>query len=605
MKYNFYFKIFNNVKSEHETKILAKLEIEALFGDIIPINNFVDFLIKEPLKSFTKESVRIQDIITMELPYGRIQGYFGQKDELSDISKLIQRLTYTREIFLLISHQINPIEILNRIYPIYSLNTNTQFFQLNEMVLFRFITNQYFLEKSEYISRKCKTIEEVEKDMGILLSYLTNDYYRIPSPSTSKYYRKLLDNLAIREETSLYLNHYMHPYKGKSHPKMIRSIINYILPEDSGVIMDNFSGSGTSLVEASLLGLNSLGVEINPLSVLMCKVKCQSYKIRLDSLKEYIENFNSNLKNKIKTTDTKQYHSNTLITGSGDLELKLQIPYKKLARIGIGKRTIQKIFIARDLINDTSNKRIKDFLLLSLSGSISDIVRRTNNDFAFVLQDRINDLYNRLYLFKKLNEILEINVGNSETICSDTRNMNFIKSDSVDAIINSPPYLTALDYIDNDYPQLILLDLVNSWDELDENMIGNPKYTVLDEELYNAVKTRVRYYTDIYAIIDDISEPFVKASKDYALKRIKKFILDMSLSFSEMHRVLKKNAKCAIIIGNNHFKLGNQYHEIPNDMIIEKIADLVGFNVDLKIDRDVHKSSLGLIQKEKILIFQK
>ena len=605
MKVSFYFKIFNNIKSEHEVDKLAYLELNSLFGDIKPIKNFVDYIIQEPLKSFTNESIRIQDIITMELPYGRIQGYFGQKNELHDISNLIQRLTYTREFYIIVENHNNPLEILNQIFSTYSININTQYYQSNNKCLFRFITNQFFIEKSEYISKTRKTKSEIDKGINLLFSYLTNNYYRIPSPSTSKHYRVLLDNLAVREETSLYLNHYMHPYKGKSHPKMVRSLINYILPDNSGVILDNFAGSGTTLVEASFLGLNSLGVEINPLSVLMCKVKCQSYDISIDALRDSIENYMFQLKEKLKIKNPKQSNLEVLSTSSGCLESKLRLSFKELAHLGIGKNTVQKIILARDLLQTVDNKRIKDFLLLSLSGAISDIVRRTSNEFSFVLQDRINDLFNRLYLFNKLNLNLNIVLGNSETICADTRDLNFIKSNSVNAIINSPPYLTALDYINNDYPQLVLLNLVNSWDKLDENMIGNPKYSIFNEEIHRMIKSKIKNYEIIYNLAENISEPFNKANRNYTVKRITKFILDMSLSLSEMYRVLKEGSKCAIIIGNNHFKIKNHFHEIPNDVIISKIAKEVGFFEDLVIERDVHKSSLGLIQKEKIIILQK
>ena len=605
MKLNFYFKLFNNIKSQHEVESLAYLELKVLFGDIKPINNFVDHIIDEPFRSFVNDHIRIQDIIMMELPYGRVQGFFGQKNKLFDITKLIQRLTYTRELYVIIEGEENQKEIINRIFPRYSYNTNTQIFEINNKILFRFITNQYFFEKSEYISRIRKTKEEIDRDLKILFSHLTKNYYKIPSPSTSKYYRTLNDDLAIREETSLYLNHYMHPYKGKSHPKMIRALINYILPEDKGVVLDNFSGSGTTLLEASLLSLDSLGVEINPLSTLMARVKCQSYKIPTIELKDSINFYKNRLKRNLKLISNNQkYHENITIN-SGNLESILRLQYKELARIGIGKKTVQKVFIARETLNEIENKKIKDFLLLSLSGAISDIIRRTSQDIIFVLYERINDLYNRLYLFSEIRKELKCTLGNSETICADTRNLHFIKSSSVDGIINSPPYLTALDYIENDYPQLLLLSLVNSWESLDENMVGNPKNAIIQDNLHRNIKTRLPNSERIYNLAKEISEPFRKINNAFAADRITKYVLDMSLTLSEMYRVLKENSKCAIIIGNNHFKLENKLQEIPNDRITKSIAKEVGFYEDLIIDRDVQKSSSGLIKKEKILIFQK
>ncbi len=75
--YYWYFKLFNSIKSEQEAKDLAKMEIESLFGDVEPIYNFVDKFKEEPLSSFINSSIRLQDFITHELPYGESSGYFG------------------------------------------------------------------------------------------------------------------------------------------------------------------------------------------------------------------------------------------------------------------------------------------------------------------------------------------------------------------------------------------------------------------------------------------------------------------------------------------------------------------------------------------------
>jgi len=58
--------------------------------------------------------------------------------------------------------------------------------------------------------------------------------------------KKLEDYFSNREENSLYLTHYFYPYKGKFHPKMVRSLLNWANPR---VVLDNFVGSGTLLVE--------------------------------------------------------------------------------------------------------------------------------------------------------------------------------------------------------------------------------------------------------------------------------------------------------------------------------------------------------------------
>jgi len=62
--YYWYFKLFNNIKSEHEASEFAKLELEGLFGKVEPIYNFFDKLKEEPLSMFSIPEIRIQDFIT-------------------------------------------------------------------------------------------------------------------------------------------------------------------------------------------------------------------------------------------------------------------------------------------------------------------------------------------------------------------------------------------------------------------------------------------------------------------------------------------------------------------------------------------------------------
>ncbi|MDI6917519.1 MAG: DNA methyltransferase [Thermoplasmatales archaeon] len=616
MTVHFYFKIFNSIKSEHEAKDFAKLELIGLFGEVKTIHNFFDKLSKKPLNLFTSEPIRIQDIITTELPYGKIQGYYGTKEELIDITKLVKRLAYVREIFLVTESKEKPEKILKQIFPDGNIGKNVQFFEKDGNILFRFITNQYFLEKSQYISKLSRNKKEINMNVDVLFSHLFNNNYRIPASSTLSIGKRLEDYFAIREEASLYLNHYMHPYKGKFHPKMVRALLNYIYPEDKGIVLDNFAGSGTLLVEAGYLGLDSLGVEINPLSVLMSNVKCHSVKIHLDELKVEIDNYLERLDNEIKAL-IQSNKGQTLLVKSSIEPSKIKEESKQLLkelRKGNGfeddEFVIQEIIIARELLKDIREKSIKEFLLLSLSGAISDISRRTKNDFERVLRGRINDLYLRIYLFCKLNEVLKIKVSNGETYCGDTRNMKKIKGfppkdNFVDAILNSPPYSTALDYIKNDYLQLILLKLVNSMEELEKNMMGNPRINYDKKELLKLVEDEERDPLKISNLVHEYVDILLSNGRQDAGLRVYKFFIDMLLTLKEMYRVMKKGSKCAIIIGNNHFMVGNKYIEVPNGEMILEIAKKIGFKEDLVIERELQKTSVGNIREESIIILEK
>ena len=66
--------------------------------------------------------------------------------------------------------------------------------------------------------------------------------------------------------------HSMHPYPAKYIPQIPRAIIQE-LSDRGDLVADIFCGSGTTLVEANLLGRNALGIDANPLACLISEAK--------------------------------------------------------------------------------------------------------------------------------------------------------------------------------------------------------------------------------------------------------------------------------------------------------------------------------------------
>jgi len=66
---------------------------------------------------------------------------------------------------------------------------------------------------------------------------------------------------------------------------MIRALLNIIGLKEGDIVFEPFSGSGTTALEAQLLGINFIGIDISPLCVLQGKVKTKS----INSINEIIE----------------------------------------------------------------------------------------------------------------------------------------------------------------------------------------------------------------------------------------------------------------------------------------------------------------------------
>lgn len=72
---------------------------------------------------------------------------------------------------------------------------------------------------------------------------------------------------------SNYGSHGWHRYVGRFPPHLVRAILNHFQAQAGDLVLDPFTGSGTTNVECRLLGIPSVGVEISPLSALIARTK--------------------------------------------------------------------------------------------------------------------------------------------------------------------------------------------------------------------------------------------------------------------------------------------------------------------------------------------
>jgi len=102
-------------------------------------------------------------------------------------------------------------------------------------------------------------------------------YFKIIDGKYTNYFRIIQKN--ITRSVNQYLTHWIYPYKGKFHPQMIRALLNIIGLKKDDTVLDPFIGSGTTIVEVRLLGINCIGIDISPLCVLQSKVKTESLEV--------------------------------------------------------------------------------------------------------------------------------------------------------------------------------------------------------------------------------------------------------------------------------------------------------------------------------------
>lgn len=99
----------------------------------------------------------------------------------------------------------------------------------------------------------------------------------------------------LRERDTTKHVHRLHPYKGKFIPQLVQYFIGdhtdsfktdvYFKPGD--IVLDPFSGSGTTLVQAGEMGIHSVGIDVSRFNCMISEAKLNAYDFA--SLKQEIE----------------------------------------------------------------------------------------------------------------------------------------------------------------------------------------------------------------------------------------------------------------------------------------------------------------------------
>lgn len=90
------------------------------------------------------------------------------------------------------------------------------------------------------------------------------------------YPRTRQKELSFRGEKLARGRHKIHPYPAMLHPLLVDFLIDKYAKEGD-VIFDPFCGSGVTLVQSGIKGYKSIGIDINPLALLIAKTKTQRY----------------------------------------------------------------------------------------------------------------------------------------------------------------------------------------------------------------------------------------------------------------------------------------------------------------------------------------
>ncbi len=264
-------------------------------------------------------------------------------------------------------------------------------------------------------------------------------------------FSKIKHNPYYRTRGSGYLTHSFSPYHGSFHGQMIRGLINYCNLSENARILDIFMGSGTTLVEANLLGFNAIGMDINPFACLLSKVKTGILAVPLDRI----------LKNNSKYFDISYY------------KIYQECNFNEILKLDIKEQYY--LFLYLDALK--LNKRFGTQITIAFRKKFIETMRILSQ-------------------FELIKDLYDIKSGKSEIFLGNSYNyLKAFKTHSINCIITSPPYIDLIDYIQDSYTP-------NS-QFLKEHSINKIRQESIGHKCKNIDLTEQKYYEDIREIFTE------------------------------------------------------------------------------------------------------
>lgn len=371
-------------------------------------------------------------------------------------------------------------------------------------------------------------------------------------------------------------------YKAKFFPRMARAFLNLC----GGVhMLDPFAGSGTALVEASVMGIPAIGVDIDPLSVAIARAKAQllqddgtlSHTIaltltRLDSEEKGQGSLFEIAESRIPYAVTPTF-------------LRRRVPEPVLREVESdvvsilnALRSLPTCSPLHIALSDALSRKFK-FRFLGLGyGRFSLSIQPRRLRAMFI--DNLRYLSHALAAWQWLREQTGVKTAPITVLQGDARQLP-LESESVDSVVTSPPYMPASSgresYLKSKAFAMTALGLIapDAVDTLEAEQIGSVQRAESLSSLPKAAREVVEWMQN-----DPTRQVKAAATASY--------FVDLRESLQEIHRVLKPQGKCAYVVARQHVFYRYQSREIVRIVESADITALLAQQAGLSVSELIH-----------------
>jgi site-specific DNA-methyltransferase (cytosine-N4-specific) len=410
-----------------------------------------------------------------------------------------------------------------------------------------------------------------------------------------------------------YGSHGWHRYVGRFPPHLTRALLNHFGAKPGETVCDPFVGSGTTMVEARLMGLRGIGIDICPLSCMLSRTKSafpeQSYDLE-EKFKIFTDDFNAIERQAFESLCGEPLTHDFVLERERNL-----IPRFSNIDRWFTPKALLGTSIAVQLIMEHEGYD-RDFLATALSAEMRSIgnvdVDVVRAEFRKTPREDVDVLHLMSRRVKKMCLAIEKSVQSHIDLIGEPENIEIIEGSmlsspidesSIDYIVTSPPYgVESLSYLRTHLLSYRALDALLHFDPYGKNgeVIGS-EFLELSPELAGA---DARRESETFRLF--FSERFDETDVRRVVM-MEKFFDDMVQTAVNFRSWLRPGGRIAFVIGNK--RLGDRV--IPSDKIIDEIFARHGLELDGEIRHKLKTNNSNsevpwqerIIQQETVLLF--
>ena len=418
-----------------------------------------------------------------------------------------------------------------------------------------------------------------------------------------------------------YATHGLHAYKGKFYPQLAKALMNISDVPEGGVILDPFCGSGTTLLEAHLNGLQARGADLHPLARKIASAKVQVLDLPPSLVRDVVEALEMRVSGSAGVTDSREQFASEAVA-----EIESWFPAPVVSKLDWLLANIRSLsygvlqdfleVILSDLLREVSHQEPSDLRIRRRKTPLKDA------DVFGLFGERLRLQMSRLEKFWRIRGFAPSAFYPAMIVEGDTREAATLKAlglseASADLVLTSPPYATALPYIDTDRLSLLVLFGTTGSQRrpLEQALTGSREISPTQRRDWEQAIERRQHALPrpIVRFVDQLARD--NADTDAGFRRLQlpallmRFFDDMRRVLLNVEGVMKPGAELVMVLGDNFTHVNGLERRIPTTDFVAMVADQIGLErlerVPITVTKENVIHSRNAITENTALRFRK